>query len=193
MTVGALTLMYRFGVAFFVGLAPLFILCLMFEQTKELFRKWLMSGIATYFAMAALSVMSAIALKFMAKVAIAFWVAKAINGILGLEPEGMTSLAIQQGGIGLIVTVLLISVPPMVGSFFNGALGNFMHFSAFSGGASSQPGPQGQPPGSYAPPPSQPGAAPGEVKPQGSTYNSGARYSAGGQSDSPDPNEIKKK
>ncbi|WP_408951523.1 type IV secretion system protein [Lysobacter sp. Hz 25] len=192
MTVGALTLMYRFGIAFFVGLAPLFILCLMFEQTKELFKKWLMSGIATYFAMAALSVMSAIALKFMAKVAVAFWVSKALNGILGLEPEGMTSLAIQQGGIGLIVTVLLISVPPMVGTFFNGALGSFSHYSAFSAGASSQPGPQGQPPGTYVPPRNPDAGAADRGKMQGPSYDPG-RYTPTGLNDSANNNEIKKK
>lgn len=193
MTVGSLTLMYRFGIAFFVGLAPLFILCLMFEQTKELFKKWLMSGIATYFAMAALSVMSAIALKFMAKVAIAFWVAKAVNGILGLEPEGMTSLAIQQGGIALIVTVLLISVPPMVGTFFNGALGSFSTYTAFNSTPAASPGPQGQPPGSYAPPTSKVETSSQGRQTTGSSYDSGTRYSTGASSNTPDPNEIKKK
>lgn len=148
MTVGTLMLMYKFGIAFFVGLAPLFVLCLMFEQTKELFRKWLLSGIATFFSMAALSAMSAIALKLTSKIALAFWVSKALTGIRGLEAEGMSSLAIQQGGVGLMLTVLLISVPPMVGMFFHGALGSFMHFSAFSS-AGGQAGPQGQPPGSY--------------------------------------------
>lgn len=193
MTVGSLTLMYRFGIAFFVGLAPLFILCLMFEQTKELFKKWLMSGIATYFAMAALSVMSAIALKFMAKVAIAFWVAKAVNGILGLEPEGMTSLAIQQGGIALIVTVLLISVPPMVGTFFNGALGSFSTYTAFNSTPAASPGPQGQPTGSYAPPTSKVETSSQGRQTTGSSYDSGTRYSTGASSNTPDPNEIKKK
>ncbi|MGO1071104.1 type IV secretion system protein [Lysobacter sp. CA199] len=193
MTVGALTLMYRFGIAFFVGLAPLFILCLMFEQTKELFKKWLMSGIATYFAMAALSVMSAIALKFMSKVAVAFWVSKALNGILGLEPEGMTSLAIQQGGIGLIVTVLLISVPPMVGTFFNGALGSFSTYTAFNPTPATSPGPQGQPPGSYAPPATHTKGTSENQRLPGSSYDSGARYSTGASLDAPDPNEIKKK
>jgi type IV secretion system protein VirB6 len=192
MTVGALTLMYRFGIAFFVGLAPLFILCLMFDQTKDMFKKWLMSGVATYFAMAALSVMSAIALKFMGKIAVAFWASKALNGILGLEPEGMTSLAIQQGGIGLVVTVLLILVPPMVGSFFNGALGSFSHYSAFGSGAASQPGPQGQPPGSYAPPPrseSTPkGTDAGASTTPGTTHNHSTRV--GNQS--PDGSNIDK-
>ncbi|MGO1070842.1 type IV secretion system protein [Lysobacter sp. CA199] len=193
MTVGTLMLMYKFGIAFFVGLAPLFILCLMFDQTQELFRKWLLSGVATFFSMAALSAMSAMALKLTGKIALAFWVSKALTGIRGLEAEGMTSLAIQQGGIGLILTMLLISVPPMVGMFFHGALGNFMHFSAFATNAGSQPGPQGQPPGSYGQPNGpQPGAPSGQ-SPSGAAYNTAARYTSAGQADSYGSNEIKKK
>jgi type IV secretion system protein VirB6 len=192
MTVGSLTLMYRFGIAFFVGLAPLFILCLMFDQTKELFRKWLMSGIATYFAMAALSVMSAIALKFMSKVAVAFWVSKAVNGILGLEPEGMTALAIQQGGIGLVITVLLISVPPMVGSFFNGALGSFSHYSAFGSGAANQQGPQGQAPGAYSPPINRETPTSGMPSNRGGSYDT-SRLTGVPPSEQSNNNEIKKK
>ena len=34
--------------------------------------------------------------------------------------------------------------------FFQGTVGNFMHFSAFGGGIASRLGPQGQPPGSYS-------------------------------------------
>ena len=51
--------------------------------------------------------------------------------------------------MGLLMTVLIVSVPPMAAMFFQGTLGNFMHYSAFAGPASA-PGPQGQPPGSYA-------------------------------------------
>ncbi|MGO1069696.1 type IV secretion system protein [Lysobacter sp. CA199] len=194
MTVGALMLMYRSIMAFWVGLAPLFILFLIFPQTKELFKKWLLAGIATYFAMAALSAMSAIAFKLLTKVAVAFWVSKAVTGISGLDAEGMSTLAIQQGGLGLILTAVLITVPQAVGMFFHGALGSFTHFSAFGGGAASQPGPQGQPPGSHSPPPtnrSEPRtnqtAAPGD------SYNSGTRYTPGPSAGTDNNNEIKKK
>jgi hypothetical protein len=39
--------------------------------------------------------------------------------------------------------------PPMTANFFQGTLGNFLHYSAF--GSFGTPGPQGQPPGSYTP------------------------------------------
>ncbi|MCC4589472.1 Type IV secretion system protein virB6, partial [Xanthomonas sp. NCPPB 1067] len=66
--------------------------------------------------------------------------------------EGLSSQALQQGGIGLIMTLLIISVPTLAAAVWQGSMGNFMHFSAFSGGAASTPGPQGQPAGSYVPP-----------------------------------------
>ncbi|WP_175472809.1 hypothetical protein [Luteibacter sp. 329MFSha] len=39
----------------------------------------------------------------------------------------------QQGGIGLLLTALIVSVPPMAAAFFQGTLGSFMSYSAFGG------------------------------------------------------------
>jgi type IV secretion system protein VirB6 len=108
----------------------------------------LLYGIGTLFSMATLSVVSSMVLGLTAKVSAAYWTATVINSIMGNNAEGLTNQAMQQGGIGLLMTVLIISVPPMAAMFFQGTVGSFMHFSAFSGGA-SRPGPQGQPPGSY--------------------------------------------
>ena len=144
MTAGAMLLLYKFGIAVFIGLGPLFILCLLFEQTKELFRKWLLYGLGTLFSMATLSVVTAMAMKLLAKVAVAFWVSKAFNGIVGLDAEGMTSLAMQQGGIGLILTTFIVVAPPVAAVFFNGTMGNFVHYSAFGGGAGAASAQSGQ-------------------------------------------------
>lgn len=137
MAAGTMLLLYQFMLAMFIGLGPLFILCLIFEQTKELFRKWLLYGIGTLFSMAMLSVVTAMAMKFEAKVAIALWVTKAVNGILGNDVEGLSAQAMQQGGIGLILTMLIITIPPTAAMFFQGTIGNFAHFSAFGGGSMS--------------------------------------------------------
>ncbi|HWX65267.1 MAG TPA: type IV secretion system protein [Rhodanobacter sp.] len=149
MAAAAMLLLYQFTMALFIGLGPLFILCLIFDQTKDLFRKWLMYGIGTLFSMAALAFVSSMVLQLTLRVAAALWTATTINTITGQTAEGFSSQALQQGGLGLLMTVLIISVPPMAAAFFQGTMGNFMHFSAFGGGAASQPGPQGQPPGSY--------------------------------------------
>jgi type IV secretion system protein VirB6 len=79
----------------------------------------------------------------------ALWSATLINTITNQGGEGYSSQAIQQGGIGLLMTVLIISVPPMASMFFQGTLGNFSPYAAVGGAVASQPGPQGQPPGSY--------------------------------------------
>lgn len=149
MAAGAMLLLYQFTMAIFVGLGPLFILCLIFDQTKELFRRWLLYGIGTLFSIAVLCVVSSIVLKLTVNVAAALWSASVINAITDQGAEGFSSQALQQGGIGLLLTVLIISVPPLAAAFFQGTVGQFMHFSAFGGGFANRPGPQGQPPGSY--------------------------------------------
>jgi len=68
--------------------------------------------------------------------------------------EGISCMAMQQGGLGLILTVLIMRVPEMTAQFFMGALGQFMHYSSFGalGGTNNQPGPRGELPGSYQAP-----------------------------------------
>lgn len=149
MTAGAMLLYYQVAMALIMGLAPLFILCLIFDQTKELFRQWLMYAIGTLFAMAVLNAMVAIALKATINTAEALWATKIINHITHSNAEGFNSQALQQGGVGLLMTVLIISAPYMAAQMFKGTLGSFMYFTAFGGGAMSRPGPQGQPPGAY--------------------------------------------
>lgn len=149
MAAAAMLLLYKFALALFIGLGPLFILCLIFEQTKSLFQRWLLYGIGTIFSMAVLAFVSSLVLQLSLRVAAALWSADIINTITGQGAEGFSTQAMEQGGVGLLLTVLIISVPPMAAMFFQGTLGNFMYFSAFGAGAASRPGPQGQPPGSY--------------------------------------------
>ncbi|MCD0244384.1 type IV secretion system protein, partial [Xanthomonas melonis] len=148
MAAGAMLLLFKFTMAFLIGIGPIFILALIFDQTKDLFKKWLFYVLGTLFSMAMLSVVTAMVLKFTAKVAAAYWAAQLIT--LG-NAEGLSSQALQQGGIGLVMTVMIISVPTLAAAVWQGSMGNFMHFSAFAGNAST-PGPQGQPAGSYVPP-----------------------------------------
>lgn len=154
-TAGAMLMLYQIALALFVGLGPLFILCLLFDQTKALFQKWLLYGIGTMFSMAVLSAMVAIALDMVVRVAIAFWTAAALDDFLmrGAMIDGMNSQAMQQGGMGLILTTLILTAPPMAAFFFQGTLGSFMAYSQIGGSpVAAQPGPQGQPPGAYTPP-----------------------------------------
>ncbi|MCC4611898.1 hypothetical protein LL963_07290 [Xanthomonas campestris pv. esculenti] len=68
--------------------------------------------------------------------------------------NGITSQAMQTGGMGVLLTLLILTTPPMAAFFFQGTLGSFMAYSQIGGAASAggSPGPQGQAPGSYSPP-----------------------------------------
>ncbi|PPU17844.1 type IV secretion system protein [Xanthomonas arboricola] len=148
MAAGAMLLLFKFTMAFLIGIGPIFILALIFDQTKDLFKKWLFYVIGTLFSMAMLSVVTAMVLKFTAKVAAAYWAAQLIT--LG-NAEGLSSQALQQGGIGLVMTLLIISVPTLAAAIWQGNMGMFMAYSAFDRGGAASPGPQGQPAGSYMP------------------------------------------
>ncbi|MGV8958885.1 MAG: type IV secretion system protein [Stenotrophomonas sp.] len=152
-TAGSMLLLYEVAMALFIGLGPLFILCLLFEQTKQLFQRWLFYGIGTMFSMAVLAAMVSIALDMVIRVSAAFWTTALVNEFVlkGASSDGMTSQAMQQGGMGLILTTLILTAPPMAAMFFQGTLGSFMAYSQIGGAAGAQPGPQGQPPGSYTP------------------------------------------
>lgn len=171
MAAGAMLLLYQMAMALFIGFGPLFILCLIFDHTKDLFKRWLMYGLGTLFSMAVLNFVISLVLEMTLRVAAALWGTSVVSGITGLNAEGFTSQAMQQGGVGLLMTVLIVSTPPMAAMFFNGTLGSFAHYTAFGGGGVSQPGPQGQPPGSYggfgghAPPATSPGQS--SAGPQG--------------------------
>lgn len=145
MVAGAMLLLYQFGMALVIGLGPLFILCLLFDQTKELFRKWLFYGIGTVFSMAALSAVCSIVLGLTIKVGAAYWASKLASSLMGNSAEGLTNQAMQQGGIGVLMTMLIISVPPMAAMFFQGTMGNFFFQPAFGmGGLGGRQGPNGQ-------------------------------------------------
>ena len=137
-------LLNKVAIGLIVALGPVFILCLLFEQTKPLFQKWLFYGIGTLFSMALLSVMVTLALDMVIAVGMAFWVS---SSIIGSGSESVTGMAMQQGGMGLILTALIVSAPPMAAMLFQGTLGQVQAFNLYSAtGAGATP------PGSNLPP-----------------------------------------
>ena len=109
----------------------------MFEPTKSLFGRWLYYGIGTMFSLGVLSFMVAVAMKMVLAVATAFaaqyLVALSLDA--GGSTAGVSSMAMQQGGLGLILTVLLVMTPPMAAAFFGGTMGHFSGYSQFGSGA----------------------------------------------------------
>ncbi|HGM6799589.1 hypothetical protein [Stenotrophomonas maltophilia] len=63
--------------------------------------------------------------------------------------------------MGLILTALILTTPPMAAMFFQGTLGTFMAYSQIGDGASASPSADGRPPGMSAPPPAAPESSSG--------------------------------
>lgn len=128
---GSMLLLYQIALALFIGLGPLFILCLLFDSTKSLFQRWLFYGIGTMFSMAVLSFMVSLALDMVTRVAVAMWTSAAAGQLLLGQNVvgGMNSMAMQQGGMGLILTTLILMAPPMAAMFFQGTLGQFTAYA----------------------------------------------------------------
>ncbi|MBS0199052.1 MAG: type IV secretion system protein [Proteobacteria bacterium] len=130
---GALLLMYKAALGLFVGFGPLFIFALLFQSTKQLFSKWLYYGIGTMFSLAVLSFMVAVAMKLVVATSLAM-IAKYTLIMQGAgAAQGMDSIAMQQGGLGLILSILLVSVPPMAAQFFQGTVGGLFNQNSMFG------------------------------------------------------------
>ena len=63
--------------------------------------------------MAVLIVMVSISLEMVTRVSAAFWASAAAGALMGSDfTDGMTSQAMQQGGMGLILTTLIVTIHP---------------------------------------------------------------------------------
>ena len=182
---GSLLLMYEVALALFIGLGPIFILCLLFESTKQMFHKWLWYGIGTMFSMAVLAAMVSISLDLVIRVAGAFWANAAIGKLLLVDgmSDGISSQALQQGGMGLILTTLMISTPPMAAMFFQGTLANFSSYNQMQSGNSNQP------PGTPGYQPAPLGQQPNHMTVQQNQAQSGTGYDRVTQVSSPPAQE----
>lgn len=143
---GALQVLYKVALALFVGFAPLFILSLLFKQTQSLFQKWLLYGIGTMFSFSLMAFMSLVVKKVVLAVSAALIVQyEAAAATPGATAQSVSSMAMLQGGIGLLMTLALVGVPPVAAYFFQGTLGSYMAYSVFGGapGAGQRPGEQG--------------------------------------------------
>jgi type IV secretion system protein VirB6 len=82
--------------------------------------------------------MVSISLEMVTRVSAAFWASAAAGALMGSDfTDGMTSQAMQQGGMGLILTTLIVTTPPMAAAFFQGTLGQFSPYVAFGAGSAA--------------------------------------------------------
>ena len=149
---GALLLTLKVAMALFIALGPIFIMCLLFKVTTPLFQKWLYYGISTMFATAMLAAVSDISMDLVENISGSLFVSNIFTSLA--EGSGFTSAAstasggaagimqasMQQLGLGLMLSTLLISTPPMAAQFFNGVMGNFMAHNQLGGAFVPAPG-----------------------------------------------------
>lgn len=174
---GALQVMYKVALALFIGLAPLFILCLLFKQTASLFQKWLLYGIGTMFAQAVMAFMAVMVAKIVVAVGAAFAAQYLIAAATpNVNPMSVSGMAMLQGGIGLLLTLTLVTIPPMAASFFQGTLGSYMAYSVFGGNAGAQAGQRPGEQGYRGPTSVQQQASDREQQPSSGSH--GARFTA---------------
>ena len=150
---GTMLIVFRIAMALFIGFAPIFILCLLFKKTAPLFQKWLYYGLATIFSGVMLGVMSDIAMDLVSNVGTSLFLSKeAVQFVTKETILGLADTATQQLGLGLILSTLLIVVPPMAGMWFNGVMGSFSGYNPAERWNNPSNGQPSTMPGHNAPP-----------------------------------------
>jgi type IV secretion system protein VirB6 len=149
---GGLLLTLKVAMALFIALGPIFIMCLLFKPTTPLFQKWLYYGLSTMFATAMFAVVSDIAMDLVENTTAALFVSDLFTttldptGASNAAAAGIMNASVQQLGLGLMLSTLLITTPPMAANFFNGVMGSFNYNSAFgSFGSAKAPAQNGAP------------------------------------------------
>ena len=136
---GTMLIMFRIAIALFIGFAPIFILCLLFKKTAPLFQKWLYYGLATIFSSVMLGVMADIAMDLVSNIAITDAVTRIASILGGGDLSGIMQTVTQQLGLGLVLSALLITVPPMAGAWFSGMMASYTGYNAMMGWNGGQP------------------------------------------------------
>ena len=141
---GALLLLNEIALSLAILTAPAFILCLLYDPTKQYFQGWLKFFLGSLLTMAVLSVMVTIGLKVMlvyaTKVLGEYGVGAAVAGSASQDRPGIAQITIMQGGLGLMMSTLMITAPLLVGNLIGSSLG-FNAYSPFgNGGARDKDG-----------------------------------------------------
>ena len=126
-------------------------LCLMFKKTTPYFSKWLNYGLATMFSSALLAAMASISTDLVEIIARAQFKSEMLGATLEIitgshsngDVSGVFQSAMNQLGLGLMLSTVLIIVPPMAGAWFNGVMASTYgtnHFGGWNGAPAGAPG-----------------------------------------------------
>lgn len=120
---GGLLLLNKIALYLCVMFAPLCLVAYIFEQTRFMFMAWAKFTVTTLFSLALITVVTVIAMKVVLFVAAALILVEITGGGADLK-----SIATAQGGVGMLLTTLILGAPPLITNFFSGQVA-----AAFSG------------------------------------------------------------
>lgn len=145
-----LALLAEIAITFAILLAPLFLFFLLFQQTSSLFWSWAKFLLGTFVSLAALAVVSSIALRMSAIYGASVLAAYYTNASNPVGSFDISGSAMRMATLGTLISAIIISIPPMVMQFFNagvgfatGAMGGMMGGAAagrMAGGGTGIPG-----------------------------------------------------
>ena len=124
-------------IAWWIGLmlSPIFILALLFDTTKSWFWGWVQIMLGLCFSLAIIGVMT----KICVDMSVAYGASVLATQFLDLfdltsKGPSLMGIALQQCGLGLLLTTLLVSVPTIAGSYFRAAVTGGGSQAQFAGG-----------------------------------------------------------
>ena len=86
-----------------------------------------------------LGVMAEISMDLVGNIAITDAVSNIASALIGGNVSGIMQTVTQQLGLGLMLSTLLITVPPMAGAWFNGMMATYSGYNAMQGWGTGQP------------------------------------------------------
>lgn len=137
-TAASLLMMARVAIVFGIMLSPLFLFFILFEKTNALFWQWAKYLLSIFFGMAALSIVTVIALQAMAQYGFLVFLSMLVNQMDAGPLKGFIVAIITGGGsttsvdvgagltrlamMGAFFTALIIAVPGIVMTYFGAAM-----------------------------------------------------------------------
>ncbi len=147
---GGLMLLNEMALHLCLAFAPLCLLAYTFVPTRFMFVAWCKFTVTTLFSMVVITVVSVIALRAMIAMSVTLLTmdlgVSALHEVQGLQGGAALQLrevATISGGVGMLLTTLLLAGPPLVANFFSGqvsaAFHSFNAIGSFSKDSASAP------------------------------------------------------
>ena len=125
---GGLMLLNEIAMHLCLVMAPLCLLAYVFEQTRFMFVTWAKFTVNTLFSMVVITVVTVIALKATIMLGTALLAMDGVSS--GLAFASVTTgtlylrdIATISGGLGMLLTTLILGTPPLMTNFFSGQVG----------------------------------------------------------------------